>query len=402
MDITYFDEVIDRSEQSGTYSTKWHGFGSRFEGYHVDDALPMWVADMDFRCPPAVIEAVKTRAAHGIYGYANPIIVSEFIAACSAWAKRRYGWGFDPAWGFFVPGVVPAINAAVQEFTAEGEGVIIQPPVYYPFFDGVVNNHRTVVKNRLIRKGDRYEMDFENLEQLARDPNNRLLVLCNPHNPVGRVWTKEELEKLCRICRDNGVVVFSDEIHADLIYRNVKFNTLGSVDKVYHDNIIIAYAPSKTFNLAGLGASVVVSPDPTLKRRMADRIFANRLPKSNDFGPLAGKVAYSTGDEYVDLLVRYIEGNIDYAIDFAKENLPGIQILKPEGTYLIWFDFSGLGMSPDELHHFVLEKAKVAGDLGVWFGEEGTGYVRFNFACPRSTVEECMRRFKTALDALDR
>lgn len=398
MDSAFFDKVVDRTEKSGSYSTKWHGFGSRFPGFDVQAALPMWVADMDFRCPPAVVDAVKRRAAHEIYGYTNPIIVSEFVEACSNWAGRRYGWKFKPEWAVFLPGVVPAINAAVQEFTKEGEGVIVQPPVYYPFFDGVLNNHRTIERNPLIFNGIRYEMDFDNLEELAAVPKNKLLILSNPHNPVGRVWTSEELQRVCEICRANDVMIFSDEIHADLIYKNVKFTTVGRVGEKYYSNIIVAYAPSKTFNLAGLGASAIVAPDPKVKERMASRIMANRLPKSNDFGPLAGKVAYNTGDEYADLLVQYVESNIDYAIEYAEKYLPGIRILKPEGTYLVWFDFRDLKMTDDELHHFVLEQAKVAGDLGVWFGAEGAGHIRFNFACPKSTVVECLSRIRKALE----
>jgi len=395
MDITYFDQRVDRSDASGTYSTKWSDFGSRFEGYDVSDSLPMWVADMDFLCPPAVIDAIVERAHHGIYGYTNPTAVSEFIQAASKWAGRRYGWEFNPQWGFFVPGVVPAINAAIQEFAQPGEAVIIQTPVYYPFHDGIHNNGRVLLNNQLLFKDGKYVMDFEGLEKLAQRSDAKLMVLCNPHNPVGRVWSKKDLEKVSQICYDNNIVLFSDEIHADLVFKSHKLTTVGSLEKNGH--VIVAYAPSKTFNLAGLGASVIVAADSGIRTRMKNRILANRLPKSNTFGTLAGKVAYNTGDEYVNLLNEYIEANIDFAVDYAEKHLPGVKILKPEGTYLVWFDFRGLGLSPDETYRFVLEEAKVAGDLGRWFGEAGEGFVRLNFACPRSIVTEALNRIEAAL-----
>ena len=400
MDASYFDLVIDRTEKSGTYSTKWLAVGERFPGYDPEGVLPMWVADMDFRCPPEVIEAMKVRVEHGIYGYADSSLVREFAAACSNWAERRYGWKFDPDQAFFLPGVVPVINAAVQEFTEPGDGVIIQSPVYYPFADGPRNNDRVLKHNCLIEKDGYYTIDFKNLEELASDPKTKLLILCSPHNPVGRVWTEEELRSICEICLRHHVLVVSDEIHADLIMKGHKHIPTGSLGKEIADNMIAAYAPSKTFNLAGLGASVIVVPNAEIRERLKKRVLMNRFPASNAFGPLAGKVAYTYGDSYVDTLVEYLEANMDYAFDFCQKNTPGIIARKSEGTYMIWLDLRGLGLSPAEANKFMIGDAKVAGDFGDWFGPGGDGFYRLNLACPRKTLEQAMEQIKKAYDKL--
>ncbi len=401
MDASYFDVVTDRTETSNSYSSKWMGVGKQFPDYDPQGVLPMWVADMDFRCPPEVIEAVKTRAAHGIYGYTDMSLVRKFIEAGVAWMKRRYGWEPDPDWGFFTPGVVPVINAAVQEFTDPGDGVIIQSPVYYPFADGPRNNGRAIVRNCLIEKEPGYYvMDYENLEQLAADPKNKMLILSSPHNPVGRVWTREELVKACEICRKHQVLVVSDEIHGDLIMKGHKHVPTGSLSTEIANNMIATYAPSKTFNLAGLGASIVIVPNEEIRERLKKRIFANRLPASNVFGPLAGEVAFRTGDAYVDTLVDYVGGNMDYVIQCCEKDMPEIRVRKPEGTYMIWMDLRGLGLGTQEADAFMMEKAKIAGDFGTWFGPGGEGFIRVNLACPRKTVEQAMKQLKKAYDEL--
>ena len=401
MDSTYFDLVIDRSLESGSYSHKYLSMVDRYAGYDLDGVIPMWVADMDFRCPPEVIDAVWERAAHGLYGYTGSTLNNVFLKAAAGWVQRRYGWAVDPGWGVFIPGIVPAINAAIQEFTEHGDGVIIQSPVYYPFTDGTINNGR-IPRHNTLKEGENgyYTMDFKNLEQLAKEPRTKLLVLCNPHNPVGRVWTREELTRLMDICLENQVLVFSDEIHADLIMSGHKHTAAGLLGEQYLHNLIVAYAPSKTFNIAGLGASAIFVPDPEIRNRLQKRIGANRLPPSNVFGPLAGEVAYRCCDSYVDTLVPYLERNIDYVDRFIKEQLPGIKMRKPEGTYMVWIDLRGLGMTPQQANDLMIEQAKIAIDFGTWFGVGGDGFVRMNLASPFSLVEKAMGQMKSAIDSL--
>ncbi len=392
-----FDQIISRSD---TYSAKWQGFETKFPGYNVDGALCMWVADMDFLCPHEVIAAVKNRAEHGIYGYTSMAAVDAFKEAASGWFERRYGYKTNTDWMLFIGGVVPSINSAIQEFTEPGDGVIVQQPVYYPFSDGVMDCGRTLRINELIETNGQYSIDFENLEKLVRESTTKIIILCNPHNPVGRVWTRDELYRVCKLCCDNGTLIFSDEIHADLIMKGYKFVSTGTLSHKISQNLIISFAPTKTFNIAGLGASIIVVPNDEIRKRLAKRMLINRYPNSNVFGPIAGEAAYLYGDRYVDELVEYIEVNIDYSVEYAQDYLKGVRIVKPEGTYMVWVDFRATGMSDKEIYSFVLEKAKIAVDPGEWFGSGGDGFTRFNFACPRSTVVVAMERIKNALHNL--
>ena len=401
MEITYFDKIIDRSKTSGSYSTKWSALNERFPGMDVHDVLPMWIADMDFYCPPAVIEAIQSRALHGIFGYTDNSLVTEFLQAATNWFKRRYEWIISPTCGVFTPGVIPAINAVIQEFTNPGDGVIIQPPVYYPFADGIRNNGRNIVNNQLLKTSNgQYTFDYNGLEQLAEDPTVKLIILSNPHNPVGRVWTKSELVRLCNICLKHNLLIFADEIHADIIMSGHQHTPVASLNEEIAHHTISAYAPSKTFNLAGLGASTIFATDENILQRLKARILANRLPKSNVFGPLAGKVAYNTGDKYVDLLNKYIEKNINDFMEYCSRYMPLISINKPEGTYMIWLDFGKFGLPGDCINRFMIEDAKIAGDLGTWFGPGGDGCIRLNLACPHSTVERAAHQLRTAYNTL--
>lgn len=397
MNKSYFDVLTDRGENSQSYSTKWSGMAGRFPEYHTENALPLWVADSDFRCPPEVIQAVKMRAEHGIYGYTDASLVQEYLEAAANWMKRRYGWEAKPEWGVCTPGVVNAVVTAIQEFTKPGDGIIIQPPVYYPFADGIRNNGRIVKNNALLETAPGcYEIDFAGLEALAGEPNTTMMILCNPHNPTGRVWKEKELRRICEICLKEHVLIFSDEIHADLMMPGSRHIALGSLGNEIANNMIAGYAASKTFNLAGLCTSAIMVPNPELRQRMLRRIDVNRLPRSNVFGPLAGREAYRYCDSYVDMQIEYVSENIDYVIAFCQKNLPNITVNKPEGTYLIWMDFRKLGMDTERLHQFVTEEAGIAGDFGVWFGPGGEGYIRFNMACPRKIVEQMMDRLLAA------
>ena len=388
-----FDRIIPRKD---TYSAKWQGYERKFPGYDVKDALCMWVADMDFLCPKEVISAVTNRAKHGIYGYTSEDAVDAFKEAASGWLTRHYGLKAGTDSMIFIAGVVPSINAAIQEFTEPGDGVIVQQPVYYPFSEAINDCGRTIMINQLIEKNGYYEMDFENLEQLAREERTKLVILCSPHNPVGRVWTKEELTRFGEICCKNNVLILSDEIHADFIMKEHRFISAGTLSADITDNLILSFAPSKTFNIAGLGASVIVILNKEIRDRIKERIKMNRYPGSNVFGPIAGEAAYLYGDNYIKELREYIEMNFDYATKYCKEYLKGVRLSKPEGTYLAWLDFRDTGMKNKEINSFVLEKAKIAVDPGEWFGAGGEGFVRMNFACPRSIIAEAMARLKKA------
>lgn len=388
-----FDKVISRK---GTNSAKWEGYEGRFPGYNVEDALCMWVADMDFLCPKEVISAVVNRAKHGIYGYTSEDAVDSFKKAAAGWFERHYKLKTNIDWMIFIGGVVPSINAAIQEFTKLEDGVIVQQPVYYPFNDAIKDCGRTTRINQLIEKNGYYEMDFENLEKLAQEENTRLMILCSPHNPVGRVWTKDELIRTGRICCENDVLVISDEIHADFIMKGNKFVSAGNLPDDLTDNFILSFAPSKTFNIAGLGASIIVIPNKNTRERMKNRIKMNRYSGSNVFGPIAGEAGYLFGDVYIKELREYIDSNFDYVEAYIEDNLEGIRLIQPEGTYLAWIDFRGTGMSNREINSFVLEKAKIVVDPGEWFGAGGEGFVRMNLACPRTIVAEAMERLKKA------
>jgi cystathionine beta-lyase len=385
-----FDEIIERR---GTGSSKWDDFAGRFPGYDVADAIPMWVADMDFRCPDEVVDAIKEKAAFGIYGY--PCYEKEKLtSAVQDWLKRRHGWEIDKRWIVTTSGVVPAVTYAVQAFTEPGDGVIIQTPVYYPFKNRCIKlNNRIAVENPLIEEDGVYSIDFEDFEKKASDKNTKLFILCSPHNPVGRVWSRDEIEKMVEICRKHDVLIFSDEIHSDLIMHGSKHTATGSVS---NSNLISAYAPSKTFNLAGLKTSVIIIPDIEIRKRYMNRISANEAGGFNTFGQAALVAAYTHGDGYLEELIDYIDGNLKYAQSFINENIPGVSAGKTEGTYFLWADFRGTGLTTEEINRTVLEKAKIAGDLGEWFGSEGRGFIRLNLACPRSVVKEAMERIKRA------
>lgn len=391
-----FHEYIDRI---GTDCAKWDGFEERFPGLDSKGCIPMWVADTDFKAPKEVIAALVEKASFGIYGY--PKSKGEaFDKALQDWIYKRHGWKLQREWIVATAGVVPAITFAIQALTREGEGVIIQPPVYYPFKRCIQNNNRKTVVNPLIFNNEKYnyEIDFKDLEEKVKNPNNKLLILCNPHNPIGRVWSEDDLRKIGELCLENGVIVFSDEIHSDLIFKGYTHTPLGKLDDAINNNTITAYAPSKTFNLAGLQTSAMVIPNKNLRKKFERQLEINRVGSINIFGTIAFEAAYNYGEAYLTELLQYVEANIDYAIEFTEKNLKGVKIIKPEGTYLVWIDFRGTGLSSEEIDKLLIEKAKVAGDLGTWFGKEGAGFMRFNFACHRSTLEKALEQIKVAIE----
>lgn len=387
-----FDEYVERR---GTGCVKWDSMVYAFSGYDAKDAIPMWVADSDFKCPPEVVEAVVERAQQGVYGYCSRQTPGMQGAAVD-WMKKRFGWEIDKKWIVFMPGIVPALAQAVQALTQPGDGVIIQQPVYHPFRNCVVNNDRVVRNNALILEDDNYRMNFEQLEELAAEENTKLMILCNPHNPIGQVWSREDVERVCEICAKNDVVLVSDEIHADLLMKGIEFASTGPIAQEKGTKCISCYAPSKTFNVAGLQASAILIPDEEIRTKVTWQMEKNGLPGLNVFSGVALEAAWTQGEWYIEELMEYIEANIDYAIEFIAKYTPKIKMKKPQGTYLGWVDLRGLGLVPEEAERFFIERAKIAANKGSGFGEAGAGFMRVNFACHRSTLEKALEQLRAA------
>ncbi len=387
-----FDKVIDRKN---TYAVKWDEHLLE-EFYGTSDVLPLWVADMDFQCPQPVIDALIKKAEEGIYGYTwhkHP----TYFEAIKGWMKRRHNWEIKDDWIVYSPGIVPAIKVIIRNFTNPGDKVLIQTPVYYPFFSAITSNGRQILNNQLKLVNDRYEIDFEDFEEKAKDPLCKLFILCSPHNPVGRVWTREELMHLGAICLKHDVLVISDEIHNDLILPSYNHVIFSELSKEIEDITIMCTAPSKTFNIAGLQMSNIIIPNEKI-RKQVDVAFRdkNSLGIPNAFGLEALITAYQEGDDWLDQVMEYVDNNFKFLESFLKEKLPDVKMIKPEGTYLAWVDFSSFNMSEEDRKEFMLKKAKVALDYGTMFGEGGEGFERINVACPRSILEECMNRIINA------
>lgn len=387
-----FDQPIDRLN---TASSKWDG-ADLFLGERAKGTLPMWVADMDFAVPQPVIEALKKRVEHGIFGY--PMLTDSYYDAVICWMNRRYNWSVKREWIHHSPGVVAALNYLVQAFTKEGDSITIQSPVYYPFTNCIVNNGRHVVLNCLKFENGRYTMDYEDLDKKLANNNVKMLILCNPHNPVGRVWTKTELIKLGEICLKHKVLVISDEIHADLTFKGFATTAFAGISEEFAQNTIVCTAASKTFNLAGLQTSNIIIPNEQLGQIFSNHMKKLHLLKPNIFGQVATETAYNCGEEWLEQLKNYLQQNLDYLTQFIASNIDTIKVVKPEGTYLIWLDCRGLDMEVEDLKQFMLEQAKVAFDDGYVFGPGGGGFTRMNIACPRATLHEALTRIQQAVD----
>lgn len=385
-----FDEVINRYN---TNSMKWDGARERFG---EDNLLPMWVADMDFRVPTPVVEALKKVAEHGIFGYT--VRPDSFYQSLIDWFWRRHRWTIEKEWIHITPGVVPALSMIVQAFTNPGDKIVIQSPVYHPFFHVVNKNERELVDNTLYFDGKQYRINFADLEEKLSDPAVKMLILCSPHNPVGRVWAQGELTRLGELCLKHDVLILSDEIHCDLIFKRYKHVPLSSICEAFAQNTITCVAPSKTFNLAGLQASAVIIPNERHRRTFTESLSIQDNGMTNTFSLAAFEAAYNHGESWLDELIDYLEGNLQFLNDFMKEKLPQVNVIQPEGTYLVWMDFRFLGLSEQKLEKLMLKKAKVALNEGYIFGKAGAGFERMNIACPRKTLEEGLTRIEKAVN----
>jgi cystathionine beta-lyase len=355
----------------------------------------MWVADMDFAAPAAVKEAVKKQIEHGVYGYTG--IPASMKEAIQLWMKNRHGWEIETDWLLFNHGVVPSLGTAIQAFTEKGDSVLLQSPVYTPFFNMIERNERKVVNSQLVWKGNSYEIDFDDLENKITSQNVKLFLLCSPHNPGGRVWTKAELTKLAEICGQHNVIIVSDEIHSDLTADPYPHTPIAAIREEFKDFIVTCIAPSKTFNLAGLQSSSMIVPNKKLRTRLAEIQGQQGFSSLNMLAVTATEAAYREGGPWLDEAIEYIRGNIHLVTEFIEKELPKLHVMKPEGSYLIWIDCRSLGLSDEELMRKILHDGKLALGKGSQYRAGGEGFMRMNVACPRSLVEEGLARLKKAL-----
>ena len=387
-----FDEYVDRSE----YPTLKWSRAFLVEHFGNEEVIPMSVADMDLKAPPAVIKALQKRASHGIYGYEyRP---ESYFDALIAWYRNRYGWEIDREHIEPSPSILSAISILINQHSDEGDGVIIQPPVFFEFRMVIRSNHRRVVKNPLKLVDGHYQIDFEDLERKASDPRNKVLILCTPHNPVGRVWTAAELEQVAEICRRHDVFVIADEIHGDFVFPPHRFTPYLSVAE--GENGAACISPAKTFNISGMVDAITIIPGEQHRRQFHEFAHRYQISKVNVFASAATEAAYREGGEWLDALLTYIRGNVDFIREYLRQNDLGVSLIEPEGTFLAWLDFRGLGLDAKALERFLAQDAQIALAPGYWFGREGAGFARMTIGCPRETVRRTLDNLTTAVEKL--
>lgn len=384
-----FDEIINRN---GTDSVKYDELDINFG---KSDLMPFWVADMDFRLPNFAIDALLERAEHGVFGYTRRS--DEYYNSIINWLKSKHDFQVKADDIEYGPGVVFLLNMMIRLFTNKGDKIIIQPPVYYPFFGVIEGNERVIVENKLVEVNGKYVMDYDDLEEKAKDPDVKMLILCSPHNPMGRVWTKEELEKLGRICIDNDVLVVSDEIHFDLVFKPNKHIPFGSISEEFKMKSITCTAPSKTFNIAGLHNAYCIIHDKSMMEKYRKELKLLDLNRNNTFSTVIAPVLYNNGKEWLDELLNYLKANMDFVCNYVSENFEKIKTGEIEGTYLMLLDCRELELNSDELDNLFVD-AGIALDSGHWFGENGKGFMRLNLACPRSMLETALEKLKEAIE----
>ena len=372
-----FDTVINRR---GTNSYKW-------DIVKEEDVIPLWVADMDFKAAPAILEALKKRVEHGVFGYT--LVPDSYYEAIINWFARRHNWQIDRSWIIYTTGVVPAVSCAIKALTLPGEKVLIQTPDYNCFFSSIKNNGCEVAENELVRRGDSYE-DFE---RQCADEKTTVFLLCNPHNPAGRVWTKEELERMNDICLTHGVRVISDEIHCELVMPGHRFTPFAAISDACRDNSVVLNSPTKAFNIAGLQIANIICADPAMRRRIDRAVNINEVCDVNPFGVVALQAAYNESEEWLDSLNHYIWGNYLALKEFIAKELPRLEVTRLEGTYLAWVDIKATGLTSDEAYEKLMKEGRVYVNSGTMYGRRaGEGYLRINLACPRATLLEGMKR----------
>ena len=383
-----FDEIVDRSRnRSAKYDEAGKKFGSR-------DVIPLWIADMDFKTAQPVIDALKARAEEGIWGYTSR--PDSYYEAVCGWQKRRNGWDIDKSMISFNLGVVPALSSMVYVFTEPGDKVLIQTPVYSEFYDVTESWGREVVESPLKEQDGRWAIDFEDFEEKAKEA--KIFFLCSPHNPLGIVWTREELERMCNICIANNVLIVSDEIHSDLVFHGKKHIPTATLSPEIATHVISCISGTKTFNLAGLQASATIFPNQKLKARFDKFWFNLDIHRNNAFSTIAMEVAFNEGEEWLEQLLGYIGGNFEFIKDYCAANIPQVKPNVPDATYLVWLDCRGLGMGNEELRSFMIHKAGLGLNEGWSFGRSLSGFMRLNAACPRPVLEKAMEQLKHAVD----
>lgn len=376
-----FDTVINRR---GTNSYKW-------DIVKEEDVIPLWVADMDFKAAPAILEALKKRVEHGVFGYT--LVPDSYYEAIIDWFARRHNWQIDRSWIIYTTGVVPAVSCAIKALTLPGEKVLIQTPDYNCFFSSIKNNGCEVAENELVRRGDSYEVDFEDFERQCADEKTTVFLLCNPHNPAGRVWTKEELERMNDICLAHGVRVISDEIHCELVMPGHRFTPFAAISDACRDNSVVLNSPTKAFNIAGLQIANIICADPAMRRRIDRAVNINEVCDVNPFGVVALQAAYNESEEWLDSLNHYIWGNYLALKEFIAKELPRLEVTRLEGTYLAWVDIKATGLTSDEAYGKLMKEGRVYVNSGTMYGRRaGEGYLRINLACPRATLLEGLKR----------
>ncbi len=385
-----FDEIIDRHQTDAIKIERCKAL------FGTENVLPLWVADMDFRTPDFIIDAVKQRCDHPVFGYSK--LPKGFIPSLTNWIQQLHNWTVKPEWVGFLPGIVSGIAFAVDAYTQTSDEIIIQPPVYYPFIQVVQKANRNLVYNQLKEVNGKFEMDFEDLEQKIT-ANTRMFILCNPHNPGGRAWDAKTLERLAEICAKHNIIVISDEIHSDLVLHGQPHTPFATVSATAADISLTFMAPTKTFNMPGLVSSSYIIPNSSLRKQYAEYLEKIEQAGGNIFAYVATQAAYEEGAEWRKQMLEYVEGNIDFVVDFLKTNIPQIKPMIPEATYLIWLNGSELGMNTDDLFRFFVDKAGLGLNKGTVFGPGGECHLRLNAACPRSVLEQAMNQLLSAVNS---